>query len=331
MRSAVMTFLTLLLVALSYGADARPMDDPLQAGSRHLLGSTYPLSYCTSQPAKYEICNTKCVKKSEFYKESVANCGKCNNDCRTVNGPLPTGVKAACKDSKCAYEGCGDGKTFCSGACVPKLNNCGACGIDCLVSLAPIPANAQPKCDSGQCKIECDDGYEYCDGTCVLESEFNTVTNCGACGNACTTARDGAQATCIPEVETEDDDEDDPDRRRRRGLLSDDDFVCSDECIPGEYCPVAGACLPVTDNNAAYCGASCTDCTASTPTGTTASCSAGVCSYECISGEYCPVGDACLPVADDNASYCGSSCTDCTASTPTGTTASCSAGVCSYA
>ena len=81
------------------------------------------------------------------------------------------------------YYNCGNGYTQVSS----DQNNCGECGIVC-----PALANATHKCENGNCLLDaCKSGYANCDDVQQNGCEINlniSLTNCGACNNACTVA-----------------------------------------------------------------------------------------------------------------------------------------------
>eukprot|EP01112_Ceratiomyxa_fruticulosa_P015870 TRINITY_DN4735_c0_g1_i4.p1 TRINITY_DN4735_c0_g1~~TRINITY_DN4735_c0_g1_i4.p1 ORF type:complete len:329 (-),score=49.04 TRINITY_DN4735_c0_g1_i4:24-1010(-) len=61
--------------------------------------------------------------------------------------------------------------------------NCGRLGNVC-----PTPQNSFPLCSAGICTSNCTQGFSNCDGLTVNGCEVDTtrdVSNCGACGNAC--------------------------------------------------------------------------------------------------------------------------------------------------
>jgi hypothetical protein len=65
------------------------------------------------------------------------------------------------------------------------VNNCGACGNVCSV------ANGAPQCSGGTCQIKaCNSGFGDCDRNAAngCETNLSSVNNCGACGNACSSA-----------------------------------------------------------------------------------------------------------------------------------------------
>jgi hypothetical protein len=114
------------------------------------------------------------------------NCGACGTTCSTQNGT------PACTSGTCTVGGCNAGYTYCgdsSNGCNINLNtdpnNCGACGTVC-----PNGPNGTAACTGGTCTIVCTSGYANCDGNpsngCEVNLQ-NNASNCGACGNICST------------------------------------------------------------------------------------------------------------------------------------------------
>jgi len=118
------------------------------------------------------------------------NCGSCDNICALTN------ATSACIQSMCVVGSCDAGFGNCDGmamnGCETNIRNnamnCGSCGMVC--SGGP---NATPDCSGGTCGLECASGFGDCDDEAGngCERQLNTVTDCGACGNAC----DPAHAT----------------------------------------------------------------------------------------------------------------------------------------
>lgn len=117
------------------------------------------------------------------------NCGICGIKC----GP---GVD--CIEGKC---GCPPGQTNCNGTCVDLKTddgNCGTCGTVCM-DHQPDGGTPPPHmfygCDQSQCNaLKCivndsvfwsDCNHTQTDG-CEVDLRQPNLTNCGACGNACT-------------------------------------------------------------------------------------------------------------------------------------------------
>ncbi|MEZ4407046.1 MAG: hypothetical protein R3A52_11285 [Polyangiales bacterium] len=123
------------------------------------------------------------------------HCGACGVTC-----PGADNASAVCAEGACGVA-CADGFGNCDGApgngCEVDLRDtvtaCGACGNACAA--AP---NARAVCAAGRCAIACNEGYGDCDGDATngCETDLTTAaTHCGACGNACPMAGNGAP-TC---------------------------------------------------------------------------------------------------------------------------------------
>jgi hypothetical protein len=107
------------------------------------------------------------------------NCGRCANAC---------GSTQSCADGVCGTS-CGAGSQLCGGVCVNPQNdpaNCGACGNRC-----PAGVNQTAVCAAGRCDVVCAPGFANCDGNSGNGCEVSiasSLTNCGACGRACSLA-----------------------------------------------------------------------------------------------------------------------------------------------
>jgi hypothetical protein len=126
----------------------------------------------------YKDCNTGASDGCEIdVRGNVANCGACNNDCRThahVSG-------ATCASSACSYT-CATGYMNCDATpgCetdIRTLGDCGGCDVVCARS------NATATCATGSCAIAtCNMGFDNCDGSSNNGCEpLNTLTDCGSC------------------------------------------------------------------------------------------------------------------------------------------------------
>lgn len=125
------------------------------------------------------------------------NCGGCGNVCSAANGT------SACVSGLCAVAACNPGYADCDGnpanGCevhtAADLSNCGACGNVC-----PPVANGTPACSASTCGIgTCSAGWGNCDANPANGCETNTtnnISNCGACGNACTNTANVTATTC---------------------------------------------------------------------------------------------------------------------------------------
>ena len=137
------------------------------------------------------VCAGACVATTS----DPANCGACGTVC-----PARANALQVCAAGHCAMV-CNAGYADCDGmaanGCEAATGNdptsCGACGRAC-----PGGTNARPACDSGRCTLACNPGFEDCDGMTANGCEADlrsSVSNCGACGNACPAVSHGS-ATC---------------------------------------------------------------------------------------------------------------------------------------
>jgi hypothetical protein len=118
--------------------------------------------------------------------KDLANCGACKAPCDAV----PNG-QAKCDDGICVIGACTKGFDDCDkssgNGCETDLStnvdNCAACGQKC-----PGLANSEASCKASMCNSgKCLPGFDDCDAAMPgCESNLATsVSNCGACGNAC--------------------------------------------------------------------------------------------------------------------------------------------------
>lgn len=120
------------------------------------------------------------------------NCGMCGNSCDLSN------AYETCSSGTCDLRACEAGWGNCDGnfsnGCEKELNtvdNCGMCGLACAID------HANETCTNGTCQIDsCESGWDDCDGDPAngCETDLDTASNCGACGQVCSFAN--ASATC---------------------------------------------------------------------------------------------------------------------------------------
>ncbi len=115
------------------------------------------------------------------------NCGTCGTLCSEANG------SAVCNSGTCGLGPCNPGFLNCDGKYASgcnvnsntDTNNCGGCNNVCNL------ANSTSTCSAGACAISsCNTGFADCDKMPGDGCETNIKTstsNCGACGNACST------------------------------------------------------------------------------------------------------------------------------------------------
>lgn len=157
-------------------------------------------------------------------------------------------------------------------------------------------------CDGGACAMQaCAPGFADCNGLAFdgCETDITTFHDCGGCGSSCQAGEYCDGNTCVS--------------------------TCS---FPKTNC--SGACVDLTAS-ATHCGNCNADCTTTAAAFGHWACSSGSCVLQCDTG-YTNCGSTlgCRRTSDDP-SACGSSCSDCTQSTPPPFIASCVGGVCSAA
>ena len=142
--------------------------------------------------ANFSDCDASAQNGCEASLRTTANCGACGRACSLANASV------TCSTGTCAIDTCNTGFANCDGdasnGCETGTNsnsNCGGCNVTCA------QANATTTCGSGTCqRVSCNAGYGDCDGNPSngCETQLNSLTHCGACGNTCSLAN-GTQ-TC---------------------------------------------------------------------------------------------------------------------------------------
>ena len=135
----------------------------------------------------YGNCDSNPANGCEASLTTLTNCGACGTACSPANVTGPT-----CATGTCSYASCNSGWGNCDGitsnGCETSLRtttDCGSCGTSCSLP------NATATCSTGSCAIQsCNSGWGNCDGITSngCETQLNTLTNCGACGAACSPA-----------------------------------------------------------------------------------------------------------------------------------------------
>jgi|GEM_PF-2823053 len=243
----------------------------------------------------YHRCGPLCVSNS-----SVDNCGSSCVPCSAPSNADPTCVMGTSVYA-CSFD-CREGYHNCGGLCVDdsSTNNCGSACLPCY-----DPDYGYPSCDGSSCNVQCNSTYHACYDSTNSRWSCYSNTSANSCGTSCTPC---------PGVEN--------------GTATCSSGTCGFTCNSG-YHKCGDVC--VTNNSLDHCGSSCEACP--TVENGTATCTGTVCSANCTSGYHvCQVssGGGTVPIcaADDDATYCGSSCTTCTA--PAQANALCSGGSCSW-
>jgi hypothetical protein len=108
--------------------------------------------------------------------------------------PLVKQAFTTCSNAECPTPPCdsvlgdcdGDASNGCETNLASTTTHCGSCGNDC----ASLLQNAGDiECSGGTCIYgSCQSGFDDCDGKIVngCETDVTTTTNCGSCGNDCT-------------------------------------------------------------------------------------------------------------------------------------------------
>ncbi|MBP9197658.1 MAG: hypothetical protein KBF35_08325 [Saprospiraceae bacterium] len=159
-------------------------------------GGVCVISFC--DPG-FSDCNNNVTDGCEInLNTSPLNCGGCGLVCS-----LPNAI-SGCSGGSCVISFCNAGYSNCDGltsnGCEINLNtsplNCGGCGLVCNLP------NAISGCSGGLCTISsCNTGYLNCDGVTANGCETNIFTsssNCGSCGNVCSTGFHCSGGTCVP-------------------------------------------------------------------------------------------------------------------------------------
>jgi alpha-tubulin suppressor-like RCC1 family protein len=228
-------------------------------------------------------CETGCVD----LQTDPRNCGRCGHDCTRLTGVVPEAAR--CVAGSCTVGGaCQPGRAHCTAnandgceASLDRVENCGACGVICR---EPTPlCVAQRDAGGASCGSGCGGGASTrCGMSCVDTS--TSVTHCGSCDRACSSALNGS-ASCSGGL--------------CRITCDAGYHGCDDRCVP--------------DSAVESCGTRCVPC----PTGANAisACAGGMCSLRCVAG-YANCngadGDGCevdLRASELHCGGCGRSCT----------------------
>jgi hypothetical protein len=194
--------------------------------------------------------------------DSPLTCGSCLTMCVLQHATAGCAVDmstAMCSVSACGagYDDCDDNaRNGCETNINTDVNHCGSCaGTDS--NCPDTPDHGTSRCQAGSCLIDCDPGYEDCDGRADngCEANMNDPATCGSCDIECP----GGQPFCEGSV--------------RAG------FACVSNCTTGELC--GSSCVDTTTNaqNCMTCGHVCPSGANSQPR-----CSSSTCGLACDVG-----------------------------------------------
>lgn len=151
------------------------------------------ISTCASN---YANCDGMVGNGCETTLSTLTNCTGCGDTCSFTN------AAESCATGACVMGACDMGFLNCDGmtgnGCETAISG-SACGAGC-VDCTSHPNVASASCSAGTCTYVCAAGFADCNlGMPGCETDVRTVTNCGACGNACgMDSGTGTQAeTCV--------------------------------------------------------------------------------------------------------------------------------------
>jgi hypothetical protein len=133
---------------------------------------------------------TRCAMSCVDLLSDPTHCGDCATAC-----PVPTNGNATCTRALCGIL-CNTGYHACGTMCASNASP-GSCGASCTP--CAVRANATAVCDGAGCGFTCDTGYADCDRNAANGCEVDlrtSMTNCGACGSACSAPMNATAATC---------------------------------------------------------------------------------------------------------------------------------------
>lgn len=216
------------------------------------------------------------------------NCGACGISC----APGANNYSGTCSAGECS---CLDGFADCDGdpanGCEANLAtddaNCNQCGTACNF------LNAFDQCNNGVCEVTfCVPGFDNCDAAPGCETEVNSDTECGACGNDCTSIQN-TTASCQSDGGT--------------------DFECVVTACGNSFmdCSNGGTNADGCETNIETDAANCGNCFRGCETGgnSTGSCVAGEC--ECSANFANCRGGPCDTDTQTDIEFCGDCSTNC--------------------
>ncbi|HKO50836.1 MAG TPA: hypothetical protein VJV79_24115 [Polyangiaceae bacterium] len=192
----------------SNGCESNLKTDPKHCGTCTIscsgAGSTGPncaagicSPQCTGTLISCSNPQNGCVIDSATDENNCGGCGKiCNNTASAHVDAAGNQCLAKVCTPSCAslYDDCDtDRGNGCERSVAADIANCGACNVTC--GTANIVGS--PTCGGGKCTSQCQAGWAKCGAPAAgCDTPLGTVSNCAACGNACT----GATTLCSPGV-----------------------------------------------------------------------------------------------------------------------------------
>ena len=151
---------------------------------------------CTGSPAActpvcnpgYKSCDNNPDNGCERNVVTLTDCGNCNTACSFANAAATctlSGSTVSCNMGACTsgYADC----TSTAGCETPlgTATNCASCGNACTALHGTNPCQGSP--GNFACVPSCDSGWGSCDSNAPngCETQLNSNTNCGACGQGC--------------------------------------------------------------------------------------------------------------------------------------------------
>lgn len=178
-------------------SDCRQPDDPAKGTARcvdELPDDGVDEKHCQlTCPIRTDDCDEMAQNGCETKTDtSLEHCGGCNQVCNPPHTAQPICDAGSCKfDPDQGEDGCVGGYSNCNGkpadGCEVNLRTdpkaCGSCDTVCSEN------HGTAGCSAGACTIQCDPGFEDCDGDtnpgkngCEVDILTNS-RNCGGCGN----------------------------------------------------------------------------------------------------------------------------------------------------
>lgn len=142
------------------------------------------------------------------------HCGECGNNCGALDNvkEAQCAVEETNEETTCEILECEEGWADCDGdpsnGCETDLSDpqsCGACDVKCggsssttAVSECVLVEGDEDEADTYACDIQCEDGFDDCDGdpSNGCEVDLNSNSNCGTCGTDCRNLYENADGVC---------------------------------------------------------------------------------------------------------------------------------------